>query len=73
MDHTALNVKQAAAFLQVSAATIYSQARAGKIPAHLVAASWRFFEHELLAGTAYDPWARNVRSTAAMSRRRTAV
>lgn len=70
MDNRALDVKEAAAFLNVSPTTIYAQARAGSIPAHRIGAAWRFFEHELRAGTVYDPWARNSLSMAAMKRRR---
>jgi excisionase family DNA binding protein len=66
MNDLALTVKQAAELLQVSPTTIYAQARGGKIPAHRIGGSWRFFEVELRAGTKYNPWERSAHSRAAL-------
>ena len=66
MNDPALTVRQAAALLQISPTTIYAQARGGKIPAHRIGGSWRFFEVELRTGTLYNPWERSAQSRAAL-------
>lgn len=66
MNDLALTVKQAALLLQVSPTTIYAQARGGRIPAHRIGGSWRFFETELRRGTIHNPWERTAQSRAAL-------
>lgn len=72
MNDLALTVMQAAELLQVSPTTIYAQARGGKIPAHRIGGSWRFFEVELRTGTLHNPWERSAQSRAALGSKRRA-
>jgi len=41
-DHEVLTSKEVCAILQISRLTLYKMARAGKIPAFLFGAEWRF-------------------------------
>jgi len=69
----AVDIKEMARLLGVSASTIYVRARAGEVPPVRVGRLWRFFPSEVRshlerAEREADPWARSARSRSARRR-----